>query len=184
MPGGPGGRHRDPEPSAWVAKWAGLVRPGGTVLDVAAGAGRHARHLLGRGFRVVAADIDVSELGDLAGRPDCEVVKADLENAPWPFPGRRFEGIVVTNYLCRTILPILVDSLTPGGVYIHETFMQGNERFGRPSKPEFLLAPGELLERVRGRLTVAAYEAGETAQPPAMRQRIAAIDAPSARLVA
>ena len=144
-------------PSAWVEKWAPLIRPGGTVLDVAGGSGRHARFLARLGFEVTGVDRDASLFRD--DKPaQIEWVEADIEAGPWPFAGRRFDGIVVTNYLHRPLLPTLVASLEPGGVLIYETFAQGNERFGKPSNPAFLLAPGELLEAVRGRLRVVAYE--------------------------
>ena len=106
----------------------------------------------------------------------CGDIAADLEGGgPWPLGGRRFEGVVVTNYLHRPLLPRLVDSLAPGGVLIYETFARGNERFGRPSNPAFLLAPGELLEAVRGRLQIVAYEHGVVARPkPAVVQRLCA----------
>ena len=169
-------------PSAWVEAWAPLIRPGGTVLDVACGNGRHARFLARLGFEVTGVDRDVST-ARMEGAPsrnsdkprEIELVEADIENAPWPFAGRRFDGIVVTNYLHRPLLPILVDSLEPGGVFVYETFAQGNERFGKPSNPAFLLAPGELLEAVRGRLRVVAYEDRVLSDPrPAAVQRVCA----------
>jgi hypothetical protein len=110
--------------------------------------------------------------------PGARLVQADLEDdSPWPFPGERFQGIVVTNYLHRPLFPILKDSLAEGGVLIYETFMQGNERFGKPSNPRFLLRPGELLEAFKD-LTVKGYEEGEVAEPkPAMIQRLCAVRA-------
>ena len=165
--------HDTEEPSQWVARWAPLIRPGGETLDVACGNGRHARFLARLGCEVVAVDRDVSLFRD---RPaGVELVEADLEAAPWPFAGRRFDAIVVTNYLHRPILPTLVGSLEPGGVLVYETFAQGNERFGKPSNPAFLLAPGELLEAVRGRLRVVAYEDLVVDAPrPAAIQRLCA----------
>jgi SAM-dependent methyltransferase len=160
-------------PSPWVAQWAGLVPPGTAVLDVAAGAGRHSLFFAGRGHAVTAIDRDVS---GLPRQPDVEIVAADLEGgAAWPLPGRTFGAVVVTNYLHRPLFPALVDALQPGGVLLYETFMVGNERFGRPSNPDFLLQDGELLEVVRGRFSVVAYEARMISQPRmAMVQRIAA----------
>jgi SAM-dependent methyltransferase len=159
--------------SAWVVRWAALVRPGGDVLDLACGAGRHARHLASLGFEVVAVDRDPSLFPDPPA--GVTLVAADLESGPWPFPGRAFDGIVVTNYLHRPLLPVLVSSLEPGGVLVYETFARGNERFGRPSNPDFLLAPGELLEAVRGRLRVVAYEDLVVDDPrPAAVQRLCA----------
>ena len=109
------------------------------MLDLAAGSGRHTRHLRELRYRVVAVDVDVSRMAALEGDEGIELVQADLENAPWPLSGRRFDGIIVTNYLHRPLLPILAESLEPGGVLIYETFAEGNEHYGRPSNPDFLL---------------------------------------------
>ena len=159
-----------------MVRFAGLVPPGGQVLDVAAGGGRHTRLFLDRGHPVVAVD---RQTDALTPRPGLEIVRADLESgAAWPFPGRRFAGIVVTNYLHRPLFPSLLAALAPGGALIYETFAAGNERFGKPSNPDFLLQPGELLEVVRGRLRVVAYENLEIGEPrPAVVQRIAAVAA-------
>ena len=169
-PHGPG------RPSAWVRRFAPLVPAAGAVLDLASGGGRHSRLLLEAGHPVTAVDIAVSGLADLAARDRLEVVEADLEDGrPFPLAGRRFAGVVVTNYLYRPLLPALVDAVAPGGLLIYETFARGNERFGRPSNPDFLLAPGELLEAVRGRLRVLAYEDLVVEEPkPAAVQRICA----------
>jgi SAM-dependent methyltransferase len=160
-------------PSPWIVQWAGLVAADATVLDVAAGGGRHTRFFAGRGNKVTAIDRDVSAL---AARPNVEIVQADLEDgSPWPLPGRTVGAVVVTNYLHRPLFPALLDALMPGGVLLYETFMEGNERFGRPSRPEFLLKDGELLELARDRLSVTAYEARMISEPKmAMVQRIAA----------
>lgn len=162
-------------PSPWVVRFAPLVRAGGPVLDLACGGGRHARLFAGRGHPVTAVDIDLRGVADLEGR--AELVRADLEDGgPWPLPGRRFAGIVATNYLHRPLLPRLADALEPGGVLLYETFMVGNARFGRPSSPAFLLRSGELLEAVRGRLQVVAFEQGEVASPKAaVVQRLCAV---------
>ena len=161
-------------PSAWVQSHAGLVLPAGQVLDLAAGGGRHTRYFRDLGFQVTAVDRDTSRLSDLTGR-NVEVVAADLEDgSPWPFGKRQFDGIVVTNYLHRPLFPRLAAALAPGGVLIYETFGQGNERYGKPSNPAFLLRPGELLEfaAVHG-LQVLAYECGEVLEPKAaITQRI------------
>jgi len=161
-----------------VARFAALVPEAGRVLDLACGGGRHARFFLDRGHPVTAIDIDLAGIADLAGRPDVEAIEIDLEgDAPWPLAERRFAGVVVTNYLHRPILPRVVAAVAPGGALIYETFAAGNERFGRPSNPDFLLQPGELIDAVRGRLEIIAYENLEVAEPkPAMVQRIAAID--------
>jgi SAM-dependent methyltransferase len=169
--------HCDAPPSTWVARFASLVPRGGTVLDLAAGAGRHSRLFLERGYRIVAADRETAALAGLPAQDRLEIITADLEGGrPWPLPGRRFAGVVVTNYLYRPLLPVIVGAVAPGGVLIYETFAAGNERFGKPSNPDFLLRPGELLEAVHGRLHVIAYEDLEIAAPRrAMVQRIAAI---------
>jgi SAM-dependent methyltransferase len=165
-------------PSAWVVRFLGLIPPGGTVLDLACGRGRHVRLLLARGYRVVAVDRDVSGLGGPGTNPGLEIVAADLETPTgWPLGQRRFEGIVVTNYLHRPLLPAIVAALAPGGALIYETFAVGNERFGRPANPHHLLKPGELIEAVRGRLEIVAYETLETDDPrPAVVQRLAAVN--------
>lgn len=164
------------EPSAWVARFSGLIPTGGHVLDLACGDGRHTRFLAGRGHRVTAVDIDVSGLADLAGEPRVEVMQADLESGEWPFQPASFAGIVITNYLHRPHFPLLAAALAPGGLLIIETFAAGNERFGRPRNPDFLLAPGELLAAFSTTLQVIAYEHGiEHAPRPAVRQRLAAI---------
>lgn len=170
-----GRQHERTAPAAWVTRFAGLIRPGGIVLDLASGSGRHAIPLLDRGYRVVAVDVDVSGLADLAGRDGLEIVAADLESAPWPFDGRRFDGIVVTNYLYRPLFPRLVESLAAGGVLIYQTFALGNARFGRPRNPDHLLRPGELLAAFDGPLRVIAFEQGMIESPrPAVVQRICA----------
>jgi SAM-dependent methyltransferase len=160
-------------PSPWIVQWAGLIAADATVLDVAAGGGRHSRFFAQRGHKITAVDRDVSAL---AAEPNVEIVQADLEDgSPWPLPGRSFGAVVVTNYLHRPLFAALLDALMPGGVLLYETFMEGNERFGRPSNPEFLLKDGELLEIVRGRFSVVAYEARMISEPKmAMVQRIAA----------
>jgi SAM-dependent methyltransferase len=165
--------HFDLPPSAWVQRWASMIRPGGAVLDVAAGSGRHARLLARMGFEVDAVDRDPSLFAEVP--PRVTLLEADIEAGPWPYAGRRFDGIVVTNYLFRPLLGVLADSLERGGLLIYETFARGNERFGKPSNPAFLLAPGELLEAVRGKLRVVAYEDLTVAEPkPAAVQRVAA----------
>jgi SAM-dependent methyltransferase len=168
-------------PSAWVRRFAPLIPTGGRVLDLAAGAGRHARLLLDRGFVVKAVDRDPAALLPLAG-PRCTVREIDLETGKtWPLGGG-YDGIVVTNYLHRPLFPSIVAALAPGGLLVYETFMVGNERFGRPRNLDFLLRPGELLEVCAG-LTVVAFEQGEVTLPrPAMIQRIAAVNGPTGRL--
>jgi SAM-dependent methyltransferase len=155
------------QPSEWVVRWASEITAG-PVLDLACGEGRHARFFRDRGLEVVAVDREPLILENIS------FLKADLEGGPWPFEGRQFGGIVVTNYLHRPLFPRLAESLAPGGVLIYETFMAGNERFGRPSNPAFLLRPGELKEAFKS-LQVLGFEEGEVARPkPAMTQRICA----------
>lgn len=168
-------KHPD-QPSAWVRRFAPLIAPGGTVLDVACGSGRHARYFAGLGHPVDAVDRDAEGLAGLAAAAGVTTRQADLENAPWPFAGRRYAGIVVANYLHRPLFPHLVEALAEGGVLIYETFMVGNERFGRPSNPDFLLQPGELLGAFLELLSIVAFEQGEVAGPkPAMVQRLCAL---------
>lgn len=162
-------------PSAWVHRFAGLIPSGGRVLDVACGCGRHARYLAGLGHAVEAVDRDAEALATLADVQGVTTREADLEGGPWPYYNVAFDGIVVTNYLFRPLLPLMINALSEGGVLIYETFMEGNDRFGKPSNPAFLLRSGELLEVVRRRLTVVAFEQGEVERPwPAVIQRICA----------
>ncbi|SAK91433.1 type 12 methyltransferase [Caballeronia glebae] len=171
----------DGAPSPWVARWAHLVAPGGAVLDVAAGSGRHARWFAARAHAVLAVDRDEQALASMSAIQGIETLTADLENgAPWPLPdGRTFDAIVVTNYLHRPLFGHFIDALAPGGVLIYETFAAGNGSIGKPSNPAFLLEPGELLDAVRGRLRVIAYEDGFVDDPrPAYVQRICAAREP------
>ena len=167
------------ESSAWVRRFAPLVTPGGAVLDIACGGGRHLRLFAEARHPVTGIDRDLGGVADLAGQPGIDLVQADLEDgSPWPLPPeRRFAAVIVTNYLYRPLLPILADLLNPGGVLIYETFARGNERFGRPSSPEFLLEPGELLEVAAARgLQVVAFEQGEIEVPKkAVVQRLCAV---------
>ena len=164
-------------PSDWVVRWAGLIERG-PVLDVASGSGRHARLFAQRGLEVVAVDREQQAFGGKV-----KFVKADLEDgSPWPFAGQRFAGVVVANYLHRPLMKVIEESLDEGGVLIYETFMAGNERYGRPSRPEFLLRPGELLEAFAA-LTVAAFEQGTVERPKkAVVQRICALRGEAGRV--
>lgn len=157
-------------------RFAAEFAPGATVLDVACGSGRHARALAALGLHVTGVDRDAVALSALAeAMPTVECVEHDLEGVGWPFGDRRFDAIVVTNYLHRALFPALIAAVAPGGWYVHETFAIGNERFGRPSNPDFLLRPGELLDAARPRLRVVAFEDVEVTIPkPACVQRIAA----------
>ena len=148
----------EPSPaSRWVQRWSHLVAPQASVLDVACGSGRHVRWFVQRGCRVTGVDRDVAVVQALANL--AEIVVADIETGPWPLPGRRFDLVVVTNYLWRDLLPTLLASVADGGVLIYETFASGNETVGKPANPAFLLRPGELLKAVEG-LRVVAFEDG------------------------
>jgi SAM-dependent methyltransferase len=162
--------HRQAIRSPWITRFAPLIRPEGRVLDLAAGSGRHARYLAGFGFAVTAVDRDASRLEGFAGK----IIALDLEDGrPWALGGG-WDGIVVTNYLHRPLLPMIAAALADEGVVLYETFAAGNERFGKPSRPDFLLRPGELLAAF-STLRVIAYEEGEVKVPrPALIQRIAA----------
>ena len=169
----PDSQHRLSEPSPWVARWLRLLAPQSQVLDLACGPGRHTRLAQQAGHRVVAVDRNAEALAGLASLPGVDVMRADLEAGDWPLPGQRFDAVIVTNYLFRPIFPELLDSVAEAGLLVYETFAQGNERFGRPSNPDFLLKPGELYEAVRGKLRVLAYEDVFLARPaPAMVQRL------------
>lgn len=156
-------------PSAWVVRWADYIARG-PVLDVACGGGRHARYFADRGLEAVAVDREAQDFGK-----NISFVKADLEGGSWPFGERRFATIIVTNYLHRPLFPVLESALEDGGFLIYETFMAGNERYGRPSNPAFLLRPGELLEAFRN-LSVVAFEQGRVERPKvAVVQRLFAV---------
>lgn len=161
--------------STWVRRWCRLLEDACATLDLACGRGRHSVVLAAAGHPVLAVDRDARALAALPEHSRIETLQADLEAPDWPLAGRRFGGIVVTNYLHRPRFAALLDALADDGVLIYETFARGNERYGKPSNPDFLLEPGELLERVRGRLRVIAYEERLLRRPqPAMVQRICA----------
>ncbi len=172
--------HADPgsPASAWVCRWAACLPRGARVLDFACGGGRNAAPLLAAGARVVGADADADALARLPG--GVERVHADLESAAWPFAPAAFDAIVCCNYLFRPRLDLLFGLVAPGGLVIYETFARGNERYGRPSNPKFLLVPGELVRTAeRNGFTVLAYEHAHVAQPrPARVQRLAAARPP------
>ncbi|MFS2023831.1 class I SAM-dependent methyltransferase [Massilia sp. CT11-137] len=163
-------------PSTWVARWAPVI-PAGETLDLACGGGRHARLLAALGHPVLAVDRDAASLAQAAG-PGIATLQHDLEaeGSTWPFAPGRFAGIVVTNYLHRPLFAHLAGALAPNGILVYETFALGNERFGKPSNPAFLLAPGELLDvAARHGLKVLAYEDGIIESPrPARVQRLCA----------
>jgi SAM-dependent methyltransferase len=159
-------------------RWARLIAAGAPVLDVACGSGRHLRWLAAQGHPVTGVDRDAAALASLAGMG--ELVLADIEDGPWPLPGRRFGAVVVTNYLWRPLLPTLLDSVADGGVLVYETFAAGHASVGRPTRADFLLRPGELLAACAGpRWRVVAYEDGYLAAPDRFVQRIAAVRLPA-----
>jgi SAM-dependent methyltransferase len=161
-------------PSPWIVRHAHLLRPAGTVLDVACGAGRHVRWLQQRGHRVFAVDRDAQAVQPL--RDIADVCVADLEAGAWPYAQRQFDAVVVTNYLWRPLLPHIIQAVAPGGVLLYETFALGQASLGKPSNPAFLLRPGELLDAVRPALRVLRYEDGFVTTPhPAYVQRIVAV---------
>ncbi len=164
--------HGTEAPSPWVQRWSHLVPAGSPVLDVACGAGRHLRWFAGRGHPVTGVDRSPEALAAVQGVG--ESVLADIESGPWPFEGRQFGGVVVTNYLWRALMPVIVGSVAPGGVLLYETFAAGNETVGKPSRPDFLLQPGELLRACAG-LRVVGYEDGFLDHPARYVQRIAAV---------
>lgn len=163
-------------PSHWVRRWAHLIAPQGSVLDVACGHGRHLQWLQGKGYRLTGVDRSADAIA--AASTFGEAVLADIENAPWPLMDgpqpRLFDAVVVTNYLWRPLLPVIRQSLADGAVLIYETFAQGNEIVGKPGRPDFLLQPGELLRACEG-LRIVAFEDGFLAQPDRFVQRIVAV---------
>jgi SAM-dependent methyltransferase len=164
--------HDTQEPSAWIERWAHLVPVAGAVLDVACGQGRHMRYFAARGHRVIGVDRDPGAIAQAQGVG--EALLADIENGPWPFAGRLFDGVIVTNYLWRPLVPAILDSVAPGGTLIYETFAAGNQTVGKPSRPDFLLEPGELLRACQA-LRVVAYEDGFLSSPDRFVQRVAAV---------
>lgn len=169
-----------PAPSPWVQRFAHLWPAGSKVLDLACGSGRHLRWLVGQGLCITGVDRDAEALAPL--RPLAEVVLADLEGGPWPLADRTFDGVVVTHYLWRPLWPRILSSLADGGVLIYETFADGQQHIGRPSRPEFLLQPGELLRLCAG-LRILAFEdgyeptPGSPDRPGRFVQRIVAVNA-------
>lgn len=164
--------HGTEAPSPWVTRWAHLLPAQARVLDLACGAGRHTRWLAARGHRLTAVDRDAQALAGLDAV--ARVVCADIENGPWPLAGDTFDAVVVTHYLWRPLWPQILNSLAPGAVLLYETFAHGNASVGKPSRPDFLLQPGELLRLCQG-LRVVAFEDGFCEDPARYVQRIAAV---------
>jgi SAM-dependent methyltransferase len=163
-------------PSPWLQRWLHLLPAEGTVLDVACGSGRHVRWLAQQGFRVTGVDRDLAAVEPLRGLAD--ILVADIESGPWTLAGRRFDAVIVTNYLWRPLMPAILGAVADGGTLLYETFATGNETVGKPSRPDFLLRPGELLQATAGLRTV-AYEDGFLDHPPRFVQRIAAVREPA-----
>lgn len=173
--------HSDLPPSTWITRFGALLHTLHTgdspkqALDLACGAGRHVRWLVAQGYRVTAIDRDALALASLADLGEAvQPIVADIESGPWPLDGRTFDVVVVTNYLWRPLLPLIVEAVTVSGVLLYETFAQGQETIGKPARPEFLLAPGELLRVCMG-LRVVAYEDGFLPERQRFVQRIAAV---------
>ena len=166
-------------PSAWILRYADQLEPDSEVLDLACGGGRHARLLLTLGHIVTLVDRDISGVADLGRNEHACLIEADLETdlekGDWPLHGLSFDAVVVTNYLHRPLFPALLDSVRDGGLLLYETFAQGNERYGRPSNPDFLLRPGELRDLLEADFDILAFEDLQIDQPrPAVIQHIAA----------
>lgn len=164
--------HAVSAPSPWIERWRHLLPAGCSVLDIACGSGRHMRWLAVNGHQVTGIDRDAQALDGLQGIG--ELIHADIENAAWPLAGRQFGAVIVTNYLWRPLWPQIMESVAPGGVLLYETFSQGNETFGKPSRPDFLLAPGELLQ-VFSSWHIVAYECGQLSTPDRVVQRVAVV---------
>ena len=177
------GPHGTQAPSPWVQRWTPLIQSSGDgapcVLDLACGHGRHTRWLASHGCAVTALDRDPAALASLqplteGHSPPVRTLLADVENNPWPLTGQQFDAVVVTHYLWRPLWPVLLAAVRPGGLLIYETFATGNETVGKPSRPDFLLRHGELLEVCAG-WRVVAFEDGYLPEPPRYIQRIAAV---------
>jgi len=176
---GADGIHASSAPSPWIVRFSPLVPRGARVLDLACGQGRHARWFAGRGASVLAVDRDATALAALAGCAGVTTRVLDLEAGGWPLAGETFAAIVVVNYLHRPLFPFLCAALAADGVLLYETFARGNEAFGRPTNPEFLLERDELLRLAGSTLTVVAFEQGYVAGADrgAVVQRLAAVGA-------
>ena len=163
--------HGTEAPSNWVTRWTHLLPPQSRVLDLACGAGRHMRWLAENGHRCVGVDRSSEALQ--VAKAHGQVIEADIETGDWPLLGKQFDAVIVTNYLWRPLMPRILESLTPTGFLIYETFALGHEKYGKPSRPDFLLQPGELLQTC-SQMHVIAYENGYSDQPPKVVQRIVA----------
>lgn len=166
--------HGSEAPSPWIQRWAHLIPPRHRVLDLACGAGRHMQWLSALGHPVLGVDRSAEALAAAGAWGETRL--ADIENGPWPLEGLHFGGVVVTNYLWRPLWTRITQSVEPGGALLYETFAQGHETVGRPSRADFLLAPGELLQvAASAGLRVIAYEDGFSTAPDRFVQRIAVV---------
>lgn len=164
-------------PSQWVVEYTALIRKGGKVLDLACGSGRHATWLASQGYQVDAIDRDAQALVGMQGMPNINLSITDIETGNWPSIDQRYDGIVVSRYLFRPLFSTLAHILNSDGVLIYETFMLGNESYGRPSNPDYLLLPDELKSVYAPLLKIHAFEQGKVEDPvPAVTQRICAIN--------
>jgi len=166
------------DPSPWVTRWSSLIKPGGSVLDIAAGSGRHGRLFLQRLSPVTFVDKNVEPLNDLVDHSQATILCADLEDgSPWPLEGKTFDAVIVVNYLFRPLFPKILDSLNPGGVLIYETFAEGNEAYCRPRNPDHLLKCNELLDKTNTQLQTIAFEQGlvTNADITGVKQRLTAV---------
>jgi len=166
--------HSTKKPLDWVVRHAERIRDDGRVLDVACGSGRHTRYLLDLGCHVTALDRDISRLMDVEEDPNLTLLERDLEDgSPWPLAGETFDGVVVTNYLYRPIFSDLAAAVAEGGILIYQTFAAGNEAYGKPCNPDFLLQENELLDAFGSQLDVLEFYQGYVEEPaPAVIQRI------------
>ena len=165
--------HSGSNSSAWITRFAPLIPRGATVLDLACGNGRHARYLHSLGLQVTGVDRDSAAINDLRSEIPGAWMTADIENGPWPLPPAQYDAVVVTNYLWRPLWPHILGSVAAGGLLLYETFAVGNEAFGKPSRADFLLQPGELLQVCAG-WHIVAFEQGLLRSPDRAVQRIAA----------
>ncbi len=166
--------HGTQAPSLWIQRWSHLLAPGCTALDIACGGGRHMQWLSARGHQVLGLDRSAEALA--LAQAHGQTLQADIENGSWPLAGQTFGAVVVTNYLWRALWPQITASLAPGGVLLYETFAQGNETVGKPSRPDFLLLTGELLKVcAQAGLHVVAYEDGFLSAPERFVQRVVAV---------
>ncbi len=167
--------HNSNDASDWIQRWSHLVKPGATVLDVACGSGRHMKWFAQSGCEVTGIDrsADAVAAASMFGK----TIAADIENGPWPMTHNghpaQFDVVVVTNYLWRPLFPVILQSVAQDGLLLYETFASGNETVGKPSRPDFLLQRGELLQLCSG-LSILGFEDGFLAQPDRFVQRVAA----------